>query len=150
MKPENRIEKIGIDLGNTLIVNRQPLPDALQVTGMLRKRFGEHIYIISRVNEEQEKRARAFVTSEIFVQTTGIPFSRVHFCRERHEKAPIARELGLTHFIDDRPEVMSHMPFVRDRILFNPDSDDLMRFFEEVSGPFVVRSWLEVKTLLIS
>jgi hypothetical protein len=33
----------------------------------------------------------------------------VLFCRQRHEKAAICRELGLTHFIDDRLEVLSHL-----------------------------------------
>ncbi len=56
-----------------------------------------------------------------FWSETGVQRSHLRFCRQRTEKAEIACELGLTHFIDDRPDVLSAMvavvPF---RFLFGP------------------------------
>jgi hypothetical protein len=46
---------------------------------------------------------------------------RVRFCRERPDKAVIAAELGLTHFVDDRVDVLEHMVgVVTHRYLFGP------------------------------
>ena len=41
------IEIIGIDLGNTIIKNRRPLPHSLRVVGRLRERFGNDVHIVS-------------------------------------------------------------------------------------------------------
>ena len=41
--------------------------------------------------------------------TTGVPRDHVRFCRKRHEKADHAKEIGLTHFIDDRLDVLEHL-----------------------------------------
>lgn len=40
---------------------------------------------------------------------TGIDADRVRFCRRRADKATICAELGLTHFIDDRIDVLAPM-----------------------------------------
>lgn len=45
----------------------------------------------------------------------------VRFCRERPQKAPICAELGITHFIDDRADVLEPMcGIVANRFLFGP------------------------------
>jgi hypothetical protein len=44
-----------------------------------------------------------------FEELTGVPLKHVRFCRERAEKRDHAVKLGLTHFIDDRSDVLRHM-----------------------------------------
>jgi hypothetical protein len=53
-----------------------------------------------------------------FFGRTGIAEGNVHFVRERHEKAPICRELGVTHVVDDRVDVLRHLESVPHRYLF--------------------------------
>jgi len=142
---------LGIDLGNTIIKNRQVLPDAFRVIRrLIDERFGVNVHIVSRVNPEQEIRARAFVTSEHFKSQLSIPLSRVHFCRERREKGPICKRIGITHFIDDRPEIMAVMPpSVVRKILFDPDETDLRQFASRLGDFNVAHSWLDVERLLL-
>lgn len=145
-------EILGIDLGNTIIKNRVPLPDAFRVIRLLiERRFRDRVVIVSRVNEEQEVRARAFVTSKAFVSEVGIPLERVHFCRKRDQKGPICKRLGITHFIDDRPEVMAFMPeSVVHKILFNPDHIDFQTFANQIGEYSIVNDWNGVERLLLS
>ncbi len=144
-------EIIGIDLGNTLIRRREVMPHAFRVVRrLIEERFGENTHIVSRVSPEQEIRARAFVTGSEFQSNLGIPIERVHFCRERHEKGPICHRIGITHFIDDRPEVMVHMPtIVTHRILFNPNPDDLAKVKDQLGAILQVKDWLEVESFLL-
>jgi hypothetical protein len=148
---KNKIEILGIDLGNTIIKHRQVLPDAFRVIRrLIDERFGKNVHIVSRVTPEQEIRARAFVTNEQFQRELGIPLERVHFCRERHEKGPICEKIQATHFIDDRPEVMAHMPKTLARpILFDPTSEDIEAFPFDIKKIPIVRTWREVETLLL-
>lgn len=44
-----------------------------------------------------------------FWATTGIASDHVRFCLERRDKAQHCRELGVTHFIDDRFDVLGHL-----------------------------------------
>jgi hypothetical protein len=148
------IETIGIDLGNVMVRQRKPVEDAFRVVGRLvNERFGKQSYIISRVNEEQEVRARAFVSSADFVSIAQIPVERVHYCRERREKGKICEELGVTVMIDDRTEVMLHLPdSVNHRFLFNPTEEDvlLLRGYPHIEERVtIVRSWKEAESLLL-
>lgn len=47
-----------------------------------------------------------------------MPLERVHFCERREDKAPIARRLRLSAFIDDRLDVLAHLESVAVRVLF--------------------------------
>lgn len=38
-----------------------------------------------------------------------MPSTHVRFCRDRAGKVPICRELRITHFIDDRADVLGHL-----------------------------------------
>lgn len=143
--------RIGFDLGNTIVRKGEPIPDAFRVIRrLIDEKFGDHSYIISKVNKDQEVRARAFVNRPDFKEMVGIPIERIHFCRERHEKGPICRRLELTHFVDDRPQVMVHMPdSVTHRILFQPDWSTCQEFQVHLHTAFTVRSWKEIEALLL-
>ena len=115
----------------------------------MEQRFQERSYIVSRVTPEQKIRAIAVLKEESFHELTGLPSENVEFCEHRHEKAPICKRLKITHFIDDRPEVMSHMEFVPHRFLFRPIPEDVEQFKEKLKGVIIVQTWAEIEKLLL-
>lgn len=146
---------LGIDLGSTIICTavapRVAFEDSFRVIKRLvDERFGENVFIVSKVNEEQQKRVEEFIKNERLCEQTGISRDKVFFCRERHEKAPICEKLGVTHFIDDRPEVLSHMDSVQNRILFQGIEVDFEIFKPKLSGVIRVENWKEIERLLLS
>jgi hypothetical protein len=141
---------IGLDLGGTIFHNNQlkekvPMPDAFNVI----KEFltlKVPVYVVSRVNDDQSLKAYGWFRTFQFFENTGLTPNKVYFCYERHEKGPICQRLGVTHFVDDRPEVMMHMPVGVKKYLMNPTSFDLDKHGLQDSHP--VTNWNEVRSLL--
>jgi hypothetical protein len=44
-----------------------------------------------------------------FAASTGIDSNHLIFCRQRSEKTTRCAELGITHFVDDRSDVLEAM-----------------------------------------
>ena len=65
------------------------------------------------------------------------------FVEHREDKDPIARELGVTHFIDDEARVLRLMPSVSQRILF-----DVRGLLKETNEFVPVKNWSELSYLL--
>ena len=56
-----------------------------------------------------------------FFERTGIDSRNVRFCLKRPQKALHCREIGITHFIDDRADVLeAMMGVVPNLYLFGP------------------------------
>lgn len=70
-----------------------------------------------------------------------IPSDHLYFCILRSEKAPICEKLGVTHFVDDRTEVLSHMKSVPFRYAMAPTAEQLIAFPPD--GMKVVQYWGE-------
>ena len=61
----------------------------------------------------------------------------VRFCRQRPEKRDICQELNITHFVDDRPDVLASLKgTVPHRYLFGPHNRNVVPY-----GVIVVRNW---------
>lgn len=146
-------EVLGIDIGHTIYDNprKQPFLDAFRVIRRLtRERFGsQNVHVVSRVTPEQEIRARAFIEGREFQMEAGIPIQQAHFCAERHEKAPICVRLGITHFIDDRPGVLIHMPSTITKILFNPTERDVIEFAVHLPDMIQIQDWKEIENIFL-
>lgn len=65
------------------------------------------------------------------------------FVEKPEEKDIVARQLGVTHFIDDESRVLAVMPSVETRILF-----DVRELFVEKDEYEHVKSWSELAVLL--
>jgi hypothetical protein len=52
---------------------------------------------------------RRWLEHQHFFEQTGMRRDRLRFCRQRQEKRQHAVALGLTHFIDDRCDVLAHL-----------------------------------------
>ncbi|MEI6400242.1 MAG: hypothetical protein WCO58_01850 [bacterium] len=72
--------------------------------------FQENIHLISRVKTpEGEGKTIQWLKENRFFQRTGVPQENVIFCNERFQKVEIAQSRGITHFVDDRLEVLGLM-----------------------------------------
>jgi len=158
--------KIGIDIGGVIIdranddedtslfgdnyLNARPVAGAIDALQKLNTEiFPKEVFIVSKCGEKIEARSREWLKAKGVYEKTGIPEANVHFCRQRADKAPIARKLGLTHFVDDRLEVLGYMRgIVENRILFSPSAQGLDRY-GLMSGPVILTfSWKDVLEFL--
>jgi len=126
---KNGRERIGIDFGRVIMcavkngVNdtsflgrsfaeamKTPASDgAIECIAKLVERYDGDVFIVSKCGDSVQNKTRAWLRRNEVYAATGLEKDNVHFCRKRHHKAPICETLGITHFIDDRVDVLSHM-----------------------------------------
>lgn len=91
--------------------------------------FGQRVHIISKAGPQVAGLTTRWLTvhgyiEEYFssngVETDGvqIPRTNLHYVRSRREKDPVAHALGITHFVDDRLDVLDNLSSVPHRFLF--------------------------------
>lgn len=159
-------ETLGVDVGGVILdfvpqkgreldfsgdryLETPEVEGAIEAIGELnRGRFKDAVHLVSRVHNGPE-RVLAWLRHRDFFARTGIPESRFHHCVERREKAPIVQTLGITHFVDDRAEVLKEMigivPYLYQFQGLDEDGD---AFAPQVPGLRFARSWAEVLELL--
>jgi hypothetical protein len=108
--------------------------------------FKDRVFLVSKCGESVEKKTREWLRANGFHNYTGVPEENLHFCRQREEKAPIAMNLKLTHFVDDRAEILHHLHgIVPHRILFRGTLRELERFWgKTMSGVLIAGYWPEL------
>lgn len=115
-------KKIGLDImgviipkaveGGTLkeFLSCSALPGAIESIEKLVKLYGnDSIFIISRCPEFAEKAILRWFDEHDFFDKTKFNRENIFFCREQAEKAPIAKRLSLSYFIDDKESVLDFM-----------------------------------------
>lgn len=158
--------KLGIDIGGVIIdrinddtdtsffgenyLRTTAVPGAFESIAKLNKFiFKDSVYIISKCGEEVQKKSLNWLVYNRFYDITGISLERIHFCRKRNGKGPISRDIGLTHFIDDRLEVLSYMlDDVKKLYLFRPQERDLEDWKHLLPRVTRIESWGELTELL--
>ena len=158
-------DSLGIDIGGVIITPARkagdtsffssdylatpPIEDAFEtIAGLARLRFGAHVHLVSTCGPGVEAKTRAWLVHHGFHDITGVPAERLHFCRARADKAPICKRLGITHFIDDRLEVLGYLTTVPHRFLFQPNETEMARHAAHLREVRIVRSWREVAEAL--
>ena len=121
--------RLGIDVGRVLIAAALPgggdtafiggsMADALATPayeGMfehvpeLVERFEGRVWLVSKAGPSVQAKTRQWLRHHRFHERTGIPAENVRFCRERAQKAIHCKQLHITHFIDDRADVLQHL-----------------------------------------
>jgi hypothetical protein len=152
------MNKLGIDIGRVLIAPDSPdgkadtsfiggsLADAIatppyegmfDVVPGLVDLFGGQVWLVSKAGPRVQEKTRHWLSHHAFFERTGIPPQNLRFCLERSQKALHCGELGITHFVDDRPDVLQHLEHVvLHRFLFGPQRKPV-----ELPGALLVPSW---------
>lgn len=118
---------IGIDIGRVLIEGDgpdtsflsgsleqalacPPCPGALEGLTALVELFGpEHTHLVSKAGPRVAERSRRWLEAHDVYARTGLRPEHLVFVRERRDKAREAVRLGLSHFVDDRLDVLHHL-----------------------------------------
>jgi hypothetical protein len=108
------------------------------------------VYLVSRCGHGIQEKTSLWLQHHDFYGQTGVASSKVMFCLERHQKADICAQHGITHFIDDRIEVLSHLKTVRTRYLFNPRENEIHPYEHVLPEVRLVRMWQEVLDELLT
>jgi hypothetical protein len=161
------MERLGVDIGGVIIVrggggadtsffsddylSTPAVEGAMEVLAALAAhRFGDAVYIVSKCGEATERRTLAWFAAHRFFARTGIAPERVRFCRRRTDKAPICAEFGITHFVDDRLEVLSYLAAVPRRYLFQARPAESAPYLRHLAEVVAVQSWREISDDLLA
>lgn len=155
---------LGLDIGRVIIMGgdgtgdtdfhsgdhlRTPeVPDALEgIRKLVLGEFGENVHLISKCYSRIERRTREWLVHMKFAELTGITEDRWHFCKERVEKGPLCRNLGITHFVDDRLDNLqyAHEAGVENLYWFNPLTEPAP---QDAPAHVSVASWHDLVTAL--
>lgn len=155
------IEALGIDSGGPLMDQRLhgelffsdrylgvPLvPGAVPTIARLaEERFGDRVYIVTT---NVRRRAEALAIFAAGGLTQVIPPERVFFCDADAQKAEVCDRLGITHFVDDRTEVLALLERVPHRYLFGAAEADASGRERGPDQVEAVRGWDDLARLLL-
>lgn len=156
-------EVLGVDIGGVIIqsprkgstgpdtmfftdrfLETPAVPGAFEALARLTQRFGARIHLVSKAQPATQERTRLWLEHHHFHLLTGIYVSHVEFCLERKDKAGICERLGVTHFVDDKLEVLSYLPTVPNRFLFCPRSEEVIKHIAHLGQVSMAMSWQQM------
>ena len=146
---------IAIDIGHTLFGpkdttgERELFPGVIESLSTLQK-LGHKLIIISKIPHGDETEVFNRVMKKGIVPQF-VKEEDVHFCYEREEKGPIAKELSVDVMIDDRVQVHDVMSInnIPHRILFLEGHDD-RKFYTLTTSVYEAHNWCEVVSVIKS
>jgi hypothetical protein len=122
-----------------------PMPEAVESIASIVRAAESRVWLVSKCGPRIQARTRLWLKRWRFFEGTGLPAENLRFCLKRPEKADHARALSLTHFIDDRLDVIDALRgVVANLILFGPQR----QAFEAASGFAHARDWAAVRELV--
>lgn len=86
-----------------------PAPGAFAAIARLAEAFDGKVWLISKCGPRVQAKTQRWLEHWRFWTTTGVAPDHLRFCLERRDKALHCHELGVTHFIDDRLDVLEHL-----------------------------------------
>lgn len=150
--------KLGIDIGRVLIspdpqgtsgdtsfiggsiqdaLNTPPYEGMFEVVPSLVELFKGKVWLVSKARPRVQEKTRLWLQHHRFFERTGVSPQNLRFCLERPQKADHCRELRISHFIDDRPDVLQCLRgIVAYRFLFGPQRQPAAP-----SGVILVPDW---------
>jgi hypothetical protein len=108
----------------------------------------QEVWIVSKCGPKVQKLTLEWLGALDFWCVTGIPQDHIRFCLEFWGKDPICRDLGVTHFVDDRPKVLNCLHTVDNLIAFNPKPKAISDY-KQPRPMAVVANWQEALQLLL-
>lgn len=158
---------LGLDIGGVIIDGRRgkkdisffggkylrvpPIEGAFESIAHLVDAFGGDVFLVSKADERTERRTREWLKARHFFERTDIDPGRLHFCRDPWDKKYICHDLGVTHFVDDKLEVLAYMEgVVAHRVLFNPRAHDLQNHIGRMTDDIrIVADWHDAEHALL-
>ena len=151
---------LGIDIGGVIIKTidatsdtsfeedfllTPPVEFAIEtIRVIVERQIFSDVYLISKCGHAVEILTMKWLEAHFF-QQTGIRSDKVCFCRERKQKAKICDDLSVTHFVDDRLEVLGYLVTVKNLYLFQPNDAEMNKFSENRDRVQIVQNWLDLK-----
>ncbi len=105
-------------LGNSFAkaMETPPSEHALECITDLVDVFAGEVWIVSKCGQSVQNKTKAWLKHWDFYAATGLVKTNLRFCLERRQKAGICKQLRITHFIDDRLDVLQPMKGVVDNL----------------------------------
>jgi len=119
---------------------------SLEVIRELVRATDGKVFIVSKCGPRVAARTQRWLVHQRFFEQTGMPPGHVRFCRQRHEKRGHCADLAISHFIDDRIDVLCHLRgLVPHLYLYGHQAPDV------VAADWVrpVTSWAAVRAALL-
>ncbi len=145
-RPDGRADTSFLTGGEARAMQTPAEAGALETIRDLTAHLQGNVWIVSTCGPRVERRTRRWLSHHDFFERTGVAPDHLCFCRERREKRVHGRALALTHFIDDRMDVLAHLRGVVPHLYwFGADA------VARPSPPWVaaVRDWAEVRRALL-
>lgn len=164
MKNAPHILRLGIDIGRVLIaaeganggdtafiggsmndaLDTPPYEGMFDAVAPLVDRFEGRVWLVSKCGPSVQAKSRAWLLHHRFFERTGMAPANLRFCLQRPQKADHCRELGITHFIDDRSDVLGHLKgIVPNRYLFGPQRTPVTE-----AGLVLLPTWKDAAALV--
>jgi hypothetical protein len=125
---------LGLDVGGVLVdrvaegsdtsffgerpMDTPAVPGALEAIPNLVVLFEHRVHILSKAGPKIAELTRRWLGSRDVIGPQGINPGNIHLMRKRPEKHPVCERLGVTHFVDDRLDVLQNLTSVEHRFLF--------------------------------
>jgi hypothetical protein len=88
------------------------------IAELVRGTFEGRAVIVSKAGPRVSARTLEWLRHHRFHELTGIAPADVHFVRARPDRGEVCRRVGVTHFVDDRVDVLAALTTVSNRYLF--------------------------------
>lgn len=160
-----RVPVLGVDVGGVLVdrvaegsdtsffgdrpMDTPAVAGALEAVAELVELFEFRVHIVSKAGPKIAELTRRWLGSRGVTGDGGIPLDNVHFVRKRPEKHPICEQLGVTHFVDDRLDVLAHLTSVDQRYLFIGGLGDREAPMQVPDWATIIDAWPRLVGLLL-
>ncbi len=157
------IPGIGIDIGGVLTklernnhgvafrtddyLEKPFLPQAIEKIAELVELFGpERSVLVSFCGKKTQDKTLEWLLYQNFSGKTKMPKENFRFVNRREKKAEVAIKTSLTHFIDDRTEILGYLTMVPNRYWFLGGVDE-----KPTTGPdgiILINQWSDLHITL--
>ena len=111
--------------------------------------FRGRAVIVSKAGPRVSARTLEWLRHHHFHELTGIAPADIHFVPARRDKHAVCRTAGVTHFVDDRLDVLENLATVSHRYLFIGGLGPEGRVPSQVpAGVVLARSWPQLASQL--
>lgn len=158
-----KTNKLGVDIGGVIIDGSSEHKDTIftdsyletpevsnsvsSLKTLLDNSFQNDIYLISKCGPRIQKRTLDWLDHHNFYDRTGVGKNNVYFSLERKNKVDICKRLNITHYIDDRLEILGYLSdlnICEKLFLFKPREKEVNKYKSYLKKVKRVESWNEV------